>query len=46
MMTSTLNRDKDIAAARAVGVNLYLVKPISVDDLRLFAAIMTGATEP
>lgn len=46
MMTSTLNRDKDFAAARAVGVNLYLVKPISVDDLRLFAAIMTGATEP
>ncbi|HEY0836964.1 MAG TPA: response regulator [Azospirillum sp.] len=45
LMTSTLNRDKDIAAGRAAGVNLYLVKPISQDDLRLFAGIMTGAAE-
>lgn len=43
LMTSTLDRDSDIAAARAAGVNLYLVKPVSEDELRLFAGIMTGA---
>ena len=45
LMTSTLDRDRDIAAARAAGVNLYLVKPVSEADLRLFAGIMTGAVE-
>lgn len=45
LMTSTLNRDRDVAAGRAAGVNLYLVKPISPDELRLFAAIMTGASD-
>lgn len=45
LMTSTLNRGRDIAAGRAAGVNLYLVKPISQDELRLFAGIMTGAAE-
>ncbi|WP_029010422.1 response regulator [Azospirillum halopraeferens] len=46
LMTSTRDRDSDIAAARAAGVNLYLVKPVGEDDLRLFTSIMTGAEIP
>lgn len=43
LMTSTLDRDRDVAAAHAVGVNLYLVKPVNDEELRLSARIMTGA---
>lgn len=43
LMTSTLDRDRDIAAAHAAGVNLYLVKPVNDEELRLAARIMTGA---
>ncbi|WP_207461624.1 response regulator [Azospirillum sp. SYSU D00513] len=46
LMTSTLDRDSDIAAARAAGVNLYVVKPIAEDELRRFTHIMTGAETP
>lgn len=46
LMTSTRDQDGDFAAARAAGVNLYLVKPIGEDELRLFTGIMTGAEAP
>ncbi|MFC7335423.1 response regulator [Rhodocista pekingensis] len=46
LMTSTRDQEADFAAARAAGVNLYLVKPITTADLRLYAGIMTGAENP
>jgi two-component system, chemotaxis family, chemotaxis protein CheY len=42
LMSSTLAREQDVAAAYAAGVNLYLVKPVPEDRLRRVAELMTG----
>jgi two-component system chemotaxis response regulator CheY len=41
-MTSTEAGRQDMAAAYAAGANYYLVKPVSQDDLVLYANALTG----
>jgi two-component system chemotaxis response regulator CheY len=42
LMTSTEAGPQDIAAAEAAGANYYLVKPVTQDDLVLYAKALTG----
>jgi two-component system chemotaxis response regulator CheY len=42
LMTSTEAGPQDIAAAEAAGANYYLVKPVTEDDLVLYAQALTG----
>ena len=42
LMTSTEAGAQDIAAAEAAGANYYLVKPVTQDDLVLYAKALTG----
>jgi two-component system chemotaxis response regulator CheY len=42
LMTSTEAGPQDIAAAEAAGANYYLVKPVTQDDLVLYAQALTG----
>ena len=42
LMTSTEAGPQDIAAAEAAGANYYLVKPVSQDDLVLYAKALAG----
>lgn len=43
LIASTEAGPQDRAAARAAGANHYLTKPVKDADLRLFAALLTGA---
>jgi two-component system chemotaxis response regulator CheY len=45
IVTSTEAGEQDISAARAAGANLYRVKPIAPETLRLYAAMFCGAPE-
>jgi two-component system, chemotaxis family, chemotaxis protein CheY len=42
LVTSTEAGEQDAAAARAAGANFYLVKPLSQDVLRQYAAMLCG----
>jgi two-component system chemotaxis response regulator CheY len=42
LMTSTEAGPQDMAAAYAAGANYYLVKPVSQDDLIMYANALTG----
>jgi two-component system, chemotaxis family, chemotaxis protein CheY len=42
LVTSTEAAEQDAAAARAAGANFYLVKPLSQDVLRQYAAMLCG----
>jgi two-component system chemotaxis response regulator CheY len=42
LMTSTEAGPRDIEAAEAAGANYYLVKPVSQDDLVLYAKALSG----
>lgn len=42
LMTSSEAGAADIEAARAAGVNYYLVKPVAPEELCLCAAVLTG----
>ena len=42
LMTSTESSPKDFDAARRVGANFYLVKPITRETLAEFAALLCG----
>jgi two-component system chemotaxis response regulator CheY len=42
LMTSTEAGPQDIDAAEQAGANYYLVKPVSQDDLVLYAKALTG----
>ena len=42
IVISTESKPADLAAARAAGANLYLVKPVAGDDLIACAKLMTG----
>ncbi|MFV3126379.1 response regulator [Niveispirillum sp. KHB5.9] len=43
LIASTEAGPQDRAAARGAGANHYLTKPVTDADLRLFAALLTGA---
>lgn len=43
LMITTEAGAEDLREARLAGANFYLVKPISEDDLRRHAAVLTGA---
>jgi two-component system chemotaxis response regulator CheY len=42
LVTSTESRDVDFAAARAVGANYYIAKPVNAQTLVDFAAMLSG----
>ncbi|WP_119679342.1 response regulator [Indioceanicola profundi] len=46
LVASTEAGVQDLSAAREAGANCYLVKPVSGDDLILYAAVLTGAPAP
>jgi two-component system chemotaxis response regulator CheY len=45
LITSTESAERDFAAARAAGANLYLVKPIDRETLVEFAAMLCGVPQ-
>lgn len=44
LMISTESQMQDVAEARAVGANYYLVKPVAEADLVRHVGVLTGAT--